>query len=126
MSVYKTLNYLIAAVWLVNGLICKLLNGVPRHRVIVARILGDEHAALLTRGIGFSEVLMAIWVLSGTRSWWCALVQIVLIAVMNSIEFFKARDLLLFGPFNAVLAGVLIAVISYNEFALRQMSARQI
>jgi hypothetical protein len=33
MTGYQLLNYLIAAVWLVNGLFCKVLNLVPRHDV---------------------------------------------------------------------------------------------
>ncbi|MBS1603980.1 MAG: hypothetical protein JST42_15035 [Bacteroidetes bacterium] len=51
----KTLNYLISAVWLINGLFCKVLNLVPRHGKIVARIIGGPHAEVLTRLIGFSE-----------------------------------------------------------------------
>jgi hypothetical protein len=39
MTTYKLLNYLIAAVWLVNGLFCKVLGLVPRHQEIVATIL---------------------------------------------------------------------------------------
>jgi hypothetical protein len=45
---HQTISYLIAAVWLINGLVCKVLNLVPRHREIVARILGDNHAPLFT------------------------------------------------------------------------------
>lgn len=56
----KILNFFIAAVWLVNGLFCKVLNLVPRHQEIVATILGQEHARLLTIAIGISEVLMAL------------------------------------------------------------------
>ncbi len=36
----QILNYLIAAVWIANGLFCKVLNLVPRHQEIVARIIG--------------------------------------------------------------------------------------
>jgi putative exporter of polyketide antibiotics len=49
-------NYLIAAVWLINGLFCKLFNLVPRHQEIVSNILGHEHAALLTKLIGLGEL----------------------------------------------------------------------
>jgi hypothetical protein len=44
-----SLRLFLAAVWLVNGVWCKILDGVPRHREIVARILGEEHSLLLTR-----------------------------------------------------------------------------
>lgn len=123
---YKIINALIATVWLVNGLFCKVLNGVSRHQRIVARILGPDHADVLTRLIGFSEIGMAIWVISGIKSRWCAIAQVVLVVLMNTIEFFKARDLLLFGGFNTVLAAVLVTVIFYNEFALRTFSAKQV
>ena len=54
---HPVLRLFFAAVWLVNGLWCKAMDGVPRHREIVARILGDEHAVLLTRAIGAGEML---------------------------------------------------------------------
>lgn len=114
------LTYLVALVWLLNGLYCKLLNFVPRHQLIVARILGGEHAALFTRLIGLSEILMAIWIISRIQHRLNAITQIIIIAVMNTIEFFYARDLLLFGKWNAVLAIVLIAVICVNEFVLKR------
>lgn len=114
------LTYLIALVWLLNGLYCKLLNFVPRHQLIVARILGPEHASLFTRLIGLSEILMAIWIISRIQHRLNAITQMIIIAVMNTIEFFYARDLLLFGKWNAVLAIVLIAVIYVNEFVLKR------
>ncbi|MBN8686561.1 MAG: DoxX-like family protein [Chitinophagales bacterium] len=115
----KIINYFIAAVWLVNGLFCKILNLVPRHQEIVASILGYEHARLQTLAIGISEIGMAIWILSGVRSRLNSLLQIVVIAVMNTLEFFLVPDLLLWGRFNAVFALLLILVIYYNEFHLK-------
>src|SRR6185295_17356978 len=96
-TIHKILNYLIATVWIVNGLLCKVLNLVPRHQLIISRILGDEHATFLTRAIGISEILMAIWILSRIATRLNASVQIGIIAVMNIIEFVCAPDLLLFG-----------------------------
>jgi uncharacterized membrane protein YphA (DoxX/SURF4 family) len=115
---HKLLTLLIATVWLANGLFCKLLNLVPRHRLIVARILGPSHATLFTRAIGISEIAMTIWILSSFKSRWCAIVQMLIVAVMNTIEFFLAPDLLLFGKGNAILALVFIAVVYCNEFVL--------
>jgi hypothetical protein len=54
----RILNYLIAAVWIANGLFCKVLNLVPRHQEIVARIIGNAHAGVLTKMIGLSEIAM--------------------------------------------------------------------
>ncbi|HMG83844.1 MAG TPA: DoxX-like family protein [Ferruginibacter sp.] len=116
--IHLVLTYFIATVWIGNGLFCKLLNFVPRHQLIVARILGNEHAALFTKAIGFSEMLMAVWILSSIKPRFCALTQMIIIATMNTIEFFLARDLLLFGKLNALFAFLFIALILYNEFVL--------
>lgn len=109
-------NIGIAIVWIVNGLFCKVLLLVPRHQQIVARILGVEHAGLLTRTIGILEIGMAVWVLSGIKSRWCAITQILLVAVMNIIEFIVVPDLLLFGRINILVAAIFIYVIYRNEF----------
>jgi hypothetical protein len=119
------LNYLIAAVWIANGLFCKILNLVPRHRVIVARIVGNSHAGVLTRIIGLSEIAMAVWILSGIRTKLNAITQVVVIATMNSLEFVLAPDLLLWGRFNAVFAFLFILMILFNEFYLRNRQIQQ-
>jgi hypothetical protein len=100
----RLLTYLIAAVWLGNGLFCKLLNLVPRHRQIVARILGDSYAAPLTVLIGLAEIGMMAWVLSGLWRRQCGYVQIGVVLLMNAIEFWLAPDLLLFGRANLLVA----------------------
>ncbi|HPN60121.1 MAG TPA: DoxX-like family protein [Chitinophagaceae bacterium] len=115
----KIINYFIATVWLVNGLFCKILNLVPRHQEIVANILGQEHSRFLTIAIGISEVLMAVWILSGIRSRLNTILQIVVIAVMNTLEFILVPGLLLWGRFNSLFALLLILVIYYHEFHLK-------
>lgn len=122
---HHTLIWLIAAVWIINGLFCKVLNLVPRHQLIVARILGDEYAVLMTKMIGVAEVFMAIWVLSGIRTRWSAIVQIIVVGVMNSIEFVMAPDLLLFGRVNAIVALVFMTVVYLNEFILHSQTIVQ-
>lgn len=109
-------NIAIALVWIINGIYCKVLNYVPRHQLIVARILGETHAELLTRTIGVLEAGMAVWILSRIKSRWCALAQILLVAAMNIIEFIVVPDLLLFGRINIIIAAVFILVIYLNEF----------
>lgn len=119
------LNFLIAAVWIANGLFCKVLNLVPRHQEIVARIIGNAHAGVLTRTIGFAEITMAIWILSGIRTKLNAITQVVVIATMNSLEFILAPDLLLWGRFNALFAFLFILLILYNEFYFRNRQPQQ-
>ena len=116
----RLLNSLIATVWIANGLFCKVLNLVPRHQQIVARILGHDHARLLTILIGLSEIGMAVWILSRIWSRTNAIVQILIIATMNSLEFFLAPDLLLWGTANAIFAFMFILLIYYNEFHINK------
>jgi len=110
------LRYGIAAVWLANGLLCKVLHLVPRHEAIVARILGPTYAAPLTRAIGVAEIGMAVWVASGRWLRLCAATQILLIVTMNALEFGLAADLLLWHQFNSVFAGLFALVVYYHGF----------
>ena len=119
-QIHKFLNLFIASVWFVNGLFCKVLNFVPRHQEIVGRILGDEYAFIFTKVIGFSEVLMAIWILSKIKTKFNSIIQILIIATMNIMEFVLVPDLLLWGRLNALFASLLILVIYYNNFILNK------
>lgn len=119
------INYLIAIVWIVNGLFCKVLDLVPRHQEIAERILVIDNARLLTLLIGFAEIGMGIWIISGIQSRLNAIVQILIIATMNTLEFFLAPDLLLWGKANAIFAFLLLALIYYKEFYLPNKKTQQ-
>ncbi len=116
----KTLNILIAIVWLVNGLFCKVLNLVPRHQEIVGEILNldKSSASVLTILIGVSEIIMAVWILSRIQHRLNAVAQIVIIATMNILEFLLVPNLLLWGKLNSVFAFLFILLIYYNEFVV--------
>jgi hypothetical protein len=120
------LNYCIAAAWLVNGFFCKILDLVPRHQEIVARILSEDRARLWTLLIGFAEFGMAIWIITGITPRLNAIVQIIVIAIMNALEFILAPDLLLWGRFNALFAFLFILLIYYNEFGFRNKIVQQV
>lgn len=115
---YPSLNFLIASVWLTNGLICKVLNLLPRHTEIVQTIVPTQHAQLLTTGIGIGEVILGLIILSGLYSQLLAVLQIILVGLMNTLEYFLARDLLLWGGFNALFALCFILLIYYTYFIL--------
>lgn len=101
-----------------NGLICKILNWVPRHQEIVGTILGDEHAYLLTKMIGVGEIGMGVWVLSGMYRRFNAIVQIALVMVMNILEYILVPEMLLWGKMNLVFASLFSIVIFWKEFIL--------
>lgn len=115
-TLYKALRLFIASVWLINGLFCKVLNLVPRHRQIVGEILGEGYAPILTTLIGFAEIGMAAWILLG---WWPrlnAVTQIAIIATMNVLEFILVPHLLLWGYLNSLFAFMFILLIAGNEY----------
>jgi len=122
---HKLLNYFIAAVWLVNGLFCKVLNLVPRHQQIVASILGEAYSEPLTILIGLSEIGMTIWILSGRKTRLNAVTQILVIATLNTLEFALVPNLLLWGKANSIFAFMFILLIYYNEFYLNRKLANQ-
>jgi len=118
MDMHKIITYFISLVWLINGLFCKVLNLVPRHQQIVARILGETYARELTLLIGFHEILIVVWILSRFKSKSNAIFQILIIIIMNFIEFFIAKDLLLWGAYNSIFALLFVSLIYYNEFII--------
>ncbi|MCD9017167.1 DoxX-like family protein [Parachryseolinea silvisoli] len=113
----------ICLVWLANGLLCKVLNLVPRHQEIVARILGEQYSEPFTKVIGISEIVLAVWIVSRIKSRFCAVFQMAIVGMMNIIEFIIAPDLLLFGRMNIMFASMFIMLIYVNEFILGKHKA---
>ena len=124
-AVHLTLTYLIAAIWVANGLFCKVLDLVPRHEQIVARILGDEYSGTLIILIGISEILMAVWIISRIKTKLNAIAQILVIGSMNTLEYILAPDMLMWGQFNSLFAFILILAIAFNEFYLNKKLGTQ-
>jgi hypothetical protein len=122
----KILTIFISTVWLINGLICKVLNLVPRHEQIVSRILNSDYSRFLTFVIGLFEIGMALWIWSGIKKRLNAITQIAIVATMNIIEFLVVPDLLLWGKLNIVFAGLFALMVFYTEFVLNKNITQQI
>jgi len=105
LSMVTTLRVATATVWFVLGIVFKILDVVPRHRRIVAAVLGDTLAAPATMLVGVAEAAIGVWILSGVRPRLCAAVQTIAIAGMNALELIFARDLLL-APVPMVCANI--------------------
>ena len=97
----------VAAVWLVFGLLFKALDAVPRHRQIVARVVGEARAREVTLLVAGGEIALGLWMLSGLCLPCCAGVQTLVIVVMNTLELRRARDLLL-SPIGMLCANALL------------------
>ena len=111
---------MISLVWLTNGLFCKVLNLVPRHQEIVGQILGETYARPITGLIGIGEIILGLVILSRILPRATALMQIILVATMNVLEFILVPNLLLWGKFNTLFALFFIFLVYYHEFILRK------
>ena len=101
----------------------KIFDAVPRHRLIVASLLGEEIARPATVLIGVAEAVIGIWILSGFRPRTCAALQTVALASMNTLELYFARHLLL-APILMVCANIVfLGVVWYG--ALKSEKKRQ-
>ena len=124
----KTSHYVIttfiALVWLINGLVCKVFNLVPRHQEIVGTVLGSTYAREWTFAIGVAEIGMALWFYSRWQSRISAWLTIMGVALMNIIEFLRSPELLLWGKLNSLFALLFIVLVYYNEYILQPKDNR--
>ncbi len=105
------LQAVIGSVWVFHGLYSKLLNGIPRHRLIVGKVLGDEVAGPATKIIGCLEVLVGVWAFSGFARADCAAAQTLAIVSMNALEIALARSLLISASGMVILNLAFLATI---------------
>jgi len=119
-AVHALAQIVIGSVWVFHGLYSKILNGIPRHRLIVGNILGIRWAQVATRAIGVMEFLLGVWAFSGWQPVWCASIQTAAIVAMNSLEILLARELLISAIGMLVLnCGFLWLVWWWATFAQR-------
>src|SRR5688572_19122912 len=115
---YVFAQILIGAVWIFHGLYSKLLNGIPRHRLIVGKVLGSANAGIATRTIGVLEVLLGVWVLTGWQPVACAVVQTTALVAMNTLEIVMAAELLISAIGMVILNAGFLSVVWW--WALRK------
>jgi hypothetical protein len=106
------LRLTIALVWLVFGLLFKALGTVPRHRQIVARVVGAERAGFVLWLVVFVEIGLGSWMLVGRLLQLCMAAQTLLVVTMNALELRDARDLLL-SPIGMLCANVVFLSVGW-------------
>ena len=86
----------VAAVWLYEGLWCKLLRGDPNQLRVVAAVprVGPRIGAPFLMALGVGEVALGAWALSGIAPLACAVTQTLLLAVLNLNGLLWARRLI--------------------------------
>jgi hypothetical protein len=86
----------VAAVWLYEGLWCKLLGGETRQFQVVAAVprYGPRFGMLFLKLLGAAEVGLALWALSGIAPLPCAVIQTLLLVTLNANGLLWARHII--------------------------------
>ncbi|HEV2388057.1 MAG TPA: DoxX-like family protein [Candidatus Acidoferrales bacterium] len=86
----------VAAVWLYEGLWCKLLGRVPSQKEVVTAVprFGPRFGPAFLQALGVVEVALAVWVMSGIAPGACAIVQTALLIALNANGLLWARRII--------------------------------
>lgn len=109
----------VAAVWLYEGLWCKLLRRQPHEFAVVAAVphFSAQTGARLLQLLGAVEVLLALWVLSGVAPVLCALAQTLLLIALNAGGLFWSRHLI-HDPAGMVIKNFAFLVLAWVAASL--------
>jgi DoxX-like protein len=86
----------VAAVWLYEGLWCKILGRVRSQVAVVTAVprLGPLLGAPFLKALGVAEAALAVWVMAGNAPGLCAIVQTALLVVLNVNGLLWARQII--------------------------------
>lgn len=86
----------IAAVWLYEGLWCKVFGRAPSQAKVVAAVpkWGPRAGREFLSALGVVEIALAVWVVSGVFPGACAVAQTVLLLTLNANGLLWARHII--------------------------------
>jgi DoxX-like family len=86
----------VAAVWLYEGLWCKIFGRVPSQLAVVTAVprLGPRFGPPFLKALGVLEVALAVWVMAGIAPGVCAIVQTGLLVLLNANGLLWARRII--------------------------------
>jgi hypothetical protein len=86
----------VAAVWLYEGLWCKILGRVQSQVEVVTAVprLGPRFGPRFLKALGVVEAALSAWVMTGIDPSMCAIAQIVLLVVLNANGLLWARRII--------------------------------
>jgi len=104
----------VAAVWLYEGVWCKLLRREPGQLEVVEAVpfLGPRIGKLFLRTLGAVETALGVWVLIGAAPLLCAAVQTVLLAMLNANGLLWARHVI-HDPGGMVVKNIAFLVLAW-------------
>lgn len=102
----------VAAVWLYEGLWCKVLGRMPSQVDVVTAVpgLGPRFGSSFLKALGVVEVAIAVWVMSGIAPATCAIVQTALLVALNANGLLWARRII-HDPAGMVVKNVAFLVL---------------
>ncbi len=109
----------VAAVWLYEGLWCKLLGRLPSQSEVVAAVpgLGPRFGPAFLKLLGLVETGLAAWVLSGIAPAVCTIAQAVLLVTLNVNGLLWARHRI-HDPAGMVIKNIAFLVLAWVGGAL--------
>jgi hypothetical protein len=104
----------VAAVWLYEGLWCKLLNGEPRQVQVVEAVprFGRRIGARFLKVLGVIELAIGLWVLSRFAPLACAISQTTLLIALNTCGLLWARHVI-HDPAGMVIKNAAFLVLAW-------------
>ena len=85
----------VAAVWLYEGVVCKLLGGEPHQLEVVAQApFGKQIGRAFLIALGLGESALGLWALSGIAPLPCAIAQTALLVTLNTNGLIWARKVI--------------------------------
>jgi len=86
----------IAAVWVYEGLWCKILGRAPSQARVVEAVprLGPRFGLIFLKTLGVVEFALAVWVMCGISPGACAVAQTALLLTLNANGLLWARHVI--------------------------------
>jgi hypothetical protein len=109
----------VAAVWLYEGLWCKVL-GREAHQVQVVEavpVLGPIVGRHFLLALGAAETALAVWVMSGVLPGPCAITQVALLVLLNANGLLWARHVI-HDPAGMVVKNVSFLLLAWVAAAM--------
>jgi hypothetical protein len=109
----------VAAVWLYEGLWCKVLGRERRQLDVVTAVprLGPRFGRAFLLALGVVEIALALWVLSGVAPGLCAVAQTALLVTLNTNGLLWARHVI-HDPGGMVVKNVSFLVLAWVGAAM--------
>jgi uncharacterized membrane protein YphA (DoxX/SURF4 family) len=104
----------VAAVWLYEGLWCKLLGRAQLEAQVVAKVprFGPRFGKAFLKALGAIEVVLAAWVICGIQPGACAIAEVTLLVVLNVNGLLWSRDIIP-DPAGMILKNMAFLVLAW-------------